>query len=168
MKSKAHSLTQLHAGFNRMTSKIKKWPVMLSMVDGYNERSDLQNRLFHRHFAEIAKFENWTPEYAKCYCKLMYGMHILAAQKDKAGNSTPDGEWYTWILGRLEALPFEEQIKFMLKTPVTSEFNAKEGAEFVNTVMREWSMRGCPLTDPTEIDPEYYRDLEKEMVSRGR
>lgn len=161
MKRVAENLGQLKTHFSYLSTTIRKWPVKVELVDGYSERTDRQNKVFHMHFAEIGKFEGWDPKYSKCYCKLEYGMPIIA------GRNSSDGEWYAWALDHLENIPFEEQIKWAKKVPVTSEFTPKEGAEFIDTLMREWAMKGCELTDPKSIDPDHYKDLEREARSRG-
>jgi hypothetical protein len=168
MKRMAKTLSELATGVNLMTGKIKKWPVMVSITEDYNERSDRQNRTFHMHFGEAAKHFGWTPKYAKRFAKYTYGLPILATRRDKAGAITEDGKYWSDTLERIDSWPYEARIDFMEKIPVTSEMTPAEGALFITTYMQDWQEQGCHLTDPKTIDPDYYTDLEKEMKSRGQ
>lgn len=159
MKRTAENLSQLSACVRSMSDRIKKWPVLVSVMEGYNERSDAQNRLQHKHYTEAAKYFGWTPEYTKRFAKYNYGLPILAARENEP--------WWSNILQRLEGLPYEVRLEFMHSMPVTSEFTTKEAKEYIDTYMREWSQAGCVLTDPKSIDPEWYSDLEKEFKSKG-
>lgn len=167
MKRVAENLPQLNARFHYLTTTIKKWPVLLEVVDGYSERSGNQNRLLHRHMSEAAKYFGWTPDYAKRFAKLTYGMPILAARTKRDGEPTQDAIYYSELLERMETIPYEARLLFMEKLPVTSEMTTKECKEFIDTYMIEWQQQGCPLTDPNEIDPEHYEQLEREARSRG-
>lgn len=162
MKRVAKDLAQLGGYFNYMSGTITKWPVLISIVEGYNERSDLQNRLQHKHYAEISEFRKGehTDEWWKCFCKRKYGLPILARREHEP--------FWANILARLEALPWEAQVEFMMGMTVTSEFTRKEAREYTDVMMMEWAQEGCMLTDPNAFDPNYYTELEKELESRGK
>lgn len=168
MKRIASSLADLSSRFKDMTAGITKWPVLVELVEGYNDRSDKQNRTFHMHFTEAAKHFGWTPNYAKRFAKYTYGLPILATRRNKKGELTQDGKYWSDLLERLEQMPYEVRLEFMEKMPVTSEMTTGEGALFITTYMRDWQSQGCLLTEPSTIDPDYYAELEKELKSRGK
>src|SRR5690554_6508961 len=98
MKRVAENIAQFASRFKYMASLVKKWPVQISLIEGYNERSDKQNRTFHMHFKEAAKYFGWTPEYAKRFAKYNYGLPILAGRCDKNGELTEDGKYWSDLL----------------------------------------------------------------------
>lgn len=159
MKRVAKDLAQLGALFKYMTSTITKWPVQISIMEGYSERTDAQNRLQHKHYAEIAKFMFDDEKSVKCMCKYDYGLPILARRETEP-------HWARY-LAWLENLPREAQLDFMLEMTVTSEFTKKEAAEYTDTIMRVFGQQGCILTDPSTMIPDYYQEVENELKSKG-
>lgn len=167
MKRIVQNLADLKSKVSYMSSTITKWPVLLEIIENFSERSEKQNRTWHMHFAEAEKFFGWPPGYGKRFAKYNYGLPILATRRNKKGEITEDGKYWSDTLERIDTWPYEVRIEFMEKMPVTSEFTKGEGALFITSYMREWETQGCPLTDPKTIDPECYAELDKEMRSRG-
>lgn len=174
MKRVAENLGQLKTHFSYLSTTVRKWPVLIEVVDGYSERSLNQNSLLHRHMAEAAKFFGWTPQYAKRFVKYNYGLPILAGRTKRVKKKgveyhvpTQDAIYYSDLLERLDLLPYEARILFMEKLPVTSEMTTMECKLLIDTYMIEWQQQGCLLTDPKKIDPEHYEQLEREARSRG-
>lgn len=81
-------------------------------------RSDLQNRLSHSWYGELAENlkENDAIGY-KCFCKLHFGVPIMRAEED---------EFREIYDTAIKALSYEKKLAMMKILPVTSLMNTKQ------------------------------------------
>ena len=81
-------------------------------------RSDLQNRLSHAWYGELADNIKETDAIGyKCFCKLNFGVPIMRAEEDEFR------EVYDCAI---KALSYEKKLEIMKILPVTSLMNTKQ------------------------------------------
>jgi hypothetical protein len=94
-----------------------------------------QNSFSHAIYTDIARKNNDdTPEGIKCYCKLTFGLPILAAS-----NNTDVASRYSMLLETLEPLSYEYQLRLMRSIPVTSVMTKHQKSEYTEQVLNHYS-----------------------------
>ena len=95
-----------------------------------------QNSFSHAIYTEIARAKgDETPEEIKCYCKLHFGLSLLAASNNKE-----IAKQYSDLLATLEPLSYEYQLKLMRSIPVTSKMTKSQAVEYTEQVLRHFNI----------------------------
>ena len=103
------------------------------------KRSLDQNALSHAWYAELADQGDMTFDEYKCYCKLTFGIPILA-EGDEAGFD---------LMLALSNLDYEQQLNLMRTVKVTSLLNRKQMTKYLDQVEVHFSQQGMRLTEKT-------------------
>lgn len=96
-----------------------------------------QNSISHVWYGEIAKAKDWTPGYAKRYCKLWFGVPILRAEDPKFRHM------YDRAIKKV--LTYEEKIEAMGILPVTSRMNKDQKGRYLSHVQAHFAEQGVVL-----------------------
>jgi hypothetical protein len=119
----------------------QKWVIDARLFT--ESRTDLQNRLSHAWYGEIAKvLDSDTAEGWKCYCKLHHGVPIM--RRD-------DAEFKQVYDNAIKGLSYEKKLKIMKILPVTSLMNTKQLTEYLENVQMDFTFKGVKLDFPDEI-----------------
>jgi hypothetical protein len=106
-------------------------------------RTDLQNRLSHAWYSEIAKaLDSDDATGWKCYCKLHHGVPIM--RRD-------DAEFKQVYDEAIKGLSYEKKLQIMKILPVTSIMNTKQLTEYLEDVQMDFTFKGVKLEFPDEI-----------------
>lgn len=105
-------------------------------------RSLDQNDMFYALYTQIAgQKQDESVEEIRCHCKLHFGVPILRRDDPQFR------EWYNQIILHSD---YEIKKKSMRYVPVTSDFSKKQGSEYIDEIIREYSQQGFYLTHPSE------------------
>ena len=118
-----------------------KLPFTLSILVG-KHRTLAQNKLQRQWMKEIGAQMGVTPEEARGYCKLRFGVPILRE----------DSEVFRVKYDEvLKPLSYPDKIKLMMEPldlPVTRLMTIKQKAEYLDRIHQSFSELGYTLTDP--------------------
>jgi hypothetical protein len=101
-----------------------------------------QNAMSFQLYAQIAKqSEDQGPEDVRRECKLIYGVPLMCAASPEYANY-----WFDTIYH----LNHEQQLHCMKDWPVTSQMDKPTFSEYVDTILRTYTMLGYALADPRQ------------------
>lgn len=122
-----------------------------------SNRSDAQNRLSHKWYAERSIDTGLSPIEEKNYCKLIHGCPILIAEDD---------DFASFYNEALAPLSYEAQLRAMVWVPVTSTMNTKQMSVYMNQMDEEAASVGIMLSRPEDL---YYAamGLRRTKVTNG-
>lgn len=119
-------------------------PFTVDVAKG-RRRSPQQNRLQRQWMNEISEqMGDRTPEEARAYCKLHFGVPILRAE------NTAFCERYDAVV---KPLPYESKLAIMaepLDLPVTRLFTTEQKTRYLDAIYKHFSEQGIVLTQPEE------------------
>jgi len=103
-----------------------------------------QNAMFYALYGQVAaQKQDETVLDIKRHCKLVYGVLIVR---------TGDPEYkYLYDKAIKSTLTHEEKLEAMDFWPVTSLMGKKQGSEYIDTIIREYSKQGISLIHPSEV-----------------
>lgn len=117
-------------------------PARVKFVDN---RTKDQNNMFYGLYRQIAsQKEDESVVDIKRHCKAYYGVPILLAE-DEAFAAM-------YEKGIMQHLTTEEKLLAMDILPVTRRMNKKQGSEYIDIIIREYSKQGVSLINPAEAD----------------
>lgn len=122
-------------------------PVTVSWAQGA-ARSDRQNRLSHRWYADIARqLGDRIADEVRAECKLLFGVPILRDQNEAFRLS------YDRTMG---PLPYEARLAAIraFDLPVTRLMTVRQMTAFLDAMQRHWLPLGVRLTDPESLKDE--------------
>jgi hypothetical protein len=125
----------------------RKFPITVTWTQGAS-RSDAQNKLSHRWYADIARqLGDQTTEEVRAECKRAHGVPILLAANDAFAVS------WDRVMGRLT---YEEQVRAVqaFDLPVTRLMTVPQMTAYMEAVQREYAGQGVRLTDPEALKYE--------------
>lgn len=126
-----------HIGMLRLTGKK---PLFKELEEG---RSTDQNAMFYALYRDIAdQSQDQTEIDVRRYCKLHYGVPIMRRESEKFR------ERYDQVIR--DNLTYEQKILAMDILDVTSLMNKRQGTEYIDTIIREYSTLGFSLIHPSE------------------
>lgn len=106
------------------------------------KRSLDQNAMSFALYGQIAaQCEDQSLGEIRAECKLNIGVPILREA---------NAEFHEHCLVAIDPLNYEQQIKAMKWTPVTSKMGVKAFSLYMDEVIREYSVQGYSLTHPSE------------------
>ena len=105
-------------------------------------RSLDQNEMIHALYKQIAEQKpDETFNEIRCFCKLHYGVPIMRR----------DDDVFRYVYDKaFKPLDYEFKLKAMEQWPVTSKMSKKQGTEYIDTIIREFSKEGYSLIHPSE------------------
>jgi hypothetical protein len=120
----------------------RKRPFTVEVTDGRN-RSDEQNNLSHKWYAEIAAQTGEAVEDVRARCKLEIGVPILRKGNEKF-RATYDKT--------IRALPYDAKVAIIrdMDIPVTRLMNVGQMTQYMDEVHRRHSEFGIALTIPED------------------
>ena len=130
-----------------MDLNLDKGPYLIKAEKFKRDRSGAQNRLSHMWYAALGKMTGEGKEQIRNYCKWHYGMEILA-ETDKA--------FAGFYHHMVNTYTYEQCVKAMQWTQVTSLMNVKQMAEYLNHVDQYAIERGYQLPQPQDV---YYEAM---------
>ena len=98
------------------------------------DRSAKQNALSHVWYGDIAKASGDGIEEERNFCKLVYGVPILL---HGVGNKKAADEFMDFYRVAINPLCYEDKLKAMRYTPVTSLMSVKQFAEYLTILQRD-------------------------------
>lgn len=102
-----------------------------------------QNAHFYALYRAIGQqWDGETEKTVRCICKLHYGVPILRAADEDFR------DFYDRAIKN--TLEYEQKLEAMEFVPVTSFFTTAQGAEYIDTILHEFSMKGFALADPRQ------------------
>lgn len=122
----------------------QKLPMTVDIKAG-GRRTVRQNRLQRQWMNEIAMQSDMTPEEARGYCKLHFGVPILRDQDEEFR------EKYDRVV---KPLDYETKLMLMQEPfdfPVTRLMSIQQKTRYLDTVHAFFSGRGIELTDPGDL-----------------
>ena len=122
----------------------QKLPMTVDIKAG-GRRTAKQNRLQRQWMNEIAMQSDMTPEEARGYCKLHFGVPILREE---------DGEFREKYDRVVKPLDYETKLMLMQEPfdfPVTRLMSIQQKTRYLDTVHAFFSGRGIELTDPGDL-----------------
>ena len=125
----------------------RKLPLTVSWAQGAS-RSNMQNRLAQRWFADIARqVGDMTHSEVRADCKVTFGVPIMAEENDAFRQ--------TWAetFGALNYQAMRKAVE-VLEPPVTRLMNVKQMSEFMDAIQRHYGGAGMFLTDPESLKYE--------------
>ena len=125
----------------------RKLPLTVSWTQGAS-RSDAQNRLSHRWYADIARqLGDLTTEEVRAECKVRFGVPILLAENGDFAES------WGRVMG---ALRYDERVAAVqaFDLPVTRLMTVPQMTAYMDAVQREYAGQGVRLTDPEALKYE--------------
>lgn len=116
-----------HANLIKHIEQLDPTQKHLCTIRPYTElRSDLQNRLSHGWYGELAEeLKEHDAIGYKCYCKLHFGVPIMRAEDD---------EFRMVYDTAIKGLSYEKKIEIMKILPVTSLMNTKQLTQYLDAV----------------------------------
>ena len=113
-------------------------PAIVEFVDA--SRTLDQNALINKLYSLIAEQkQDETVQDIRHHCKLHYGIPILRR----------DSEKFCSLYDRvIKPHDYETKLEMMEHLPVTSEMGKKQGSEYIDTVIREYSKQGISIVMP--------------------
>ena len=126
---------------------INKLPITVTWSQG-DPRSEQQNRLSHRWYADIARHRgDVTIEEVRAECKLVFGVPILRGQNEAFRLS------YDSIL---KSHTYEAKLNAIrtFDLPVTRMMKVSQMVEYMDTMQRHFLNEGVSLTDPEALKYE--------------
>jgi len=157
----ADSKTEIKTKLSIALENVKKWPVSVEIIEGAKARSVDQNRLQHKHYAQIGTFQGLIPVEAKNFCKLTFGIPILLQRN-------PESKDYI-SFEFLDYLDYEMQLNAIQSVDVTSLFTTREAKEYTDNMMVYWSNQGLALTDPNDRLLKYWEEeIAKEEAKKHK
>ncbi|MEH6504972.1 MAG: hypothetical protein V7786_01765 [Sulfitobacter litoralis] len=128
---------------------------VLTVTQKAEMRTNAQNRLVHRWFADIARHHSFGESEAdiKAECNLMFGRPIL---------SRDDPEWESVFGYIFDALNKPSKLKAIrvLDVPFTRRMGVKQLTEYMDQMSRFFAEQGVILTDPDAR--RYEQDMQQE------
>lgn len=120
------------------------WPDNIMTVEVVPpKRTADQNRMFWELYGEIAKQKgDESAEDIWRYCKLHHGIPILRR------DDPTFGRWYDQ---NMKSMEYPIKLEAMRYMSVTSDFSKKQGSEYIDNVIREFSQQGIYL-----LTKDYY------------
>ena len=113
------------------------WPVCWKAKQYTNPRTLDQNAMIYGLYGDIAKqVEGESVIDIKRHCKLHFGVPILRAD---------DPDFCGFYDTALKRLDYETKLKAMDYVPVTSLMNKKQGAQYIDAIIHDYSGRGLSL-----------------------
>lgn len=125
----------------------RKLPITVHWTQGA-PRSDAQNRLAQRWFADISRqLGDQTHEEVRAMCKLHFGVPILR-EENEAFRLSYDRT--------IRPLPYEHKLAAIqdFDLPVTRLMTVKQMTSFMDAMQRHWIAEGVRLTDPEALKYE--------------
>jgi hypothetical protein len=122
----------------------QKLPMTVDIKAG-GRRTAKQNRLQRQWMNEIAMQSDMTPEEARGYCKLHFGVPILREE---------DGEFREKYDRVVKPLDYETKLMLMQEPfdfPVTRLMTVKQHTVYLDAVYQHFAARGFDLTDPGDL-----------------
>jgi len=122
----------------------QKLPMTVDIKAG-GRRTVRQNRLQRQWMNEIAMQSDMTPEEARGYCKLHFGVPILREE---------DEEFRKKYDRVVKPLDYETKLMLMQEPfdfPVTRLMSIQQKTRYLDTVHAFFSGRGIELTDPGDL-----------------
>jgi len=122
----------------------QKLPMTVDIKAG-GRRTVRQNRLQRQWMNEIAMQTDMTPEEARGYCKLHFGVPILREE---------DEEFRKKYDRVVKPLDYETKLMLMQEPfdfPVTRLMSIQQKTRYLDTVHAFFSGRGIELTDPGDL-----------------
>lgn len=106
-------------------------------------RSLDQNAMFFVLYTQVAaQKQDESVDEIRCHCKLHFGVPILRRDDEQFR------DWYNQTLLHSD---YEIKKASMRYVPVTSEFSKKQGSEYIDEIIREYSQQGLCLLHPSEM-----------------
>lgn len=128
---------QAHIGNMRLAGKR---PVVELVPE---KRSLDQNAMIHALYKQISEQkQDETFRGIRQECKLHFGVPIL--RRD-------DEQFRQFYDGSLKPLAYEFKLESMQFVPVTSLMNKTQCTEYIDEIIRVYSMQGVPLVHPSEV-----------------
>lgn len=125
----------------------RKLPLTVSWTQGAS-RSDMQNRLSQRWYADIARqLGDQTHGETRADCKVSFGVPILCAE-----NEAFRVQWEATF----GTLGYQEQRRAVevLDVPVTRLMTVKQMTAYMDAIIRNYLPQGIRLTDPEAMKYE--------------
>lgn len=120
------------------------------VMDAEERRTNQQNRLVHRWFADIARaLGDQSEADVKVDCNLQYGRPILARD---------DEEWsaaFGYIFDALN-LPAKRKAMRVLDIPFTRRMTVPQLREYMDQMQRDYSDQGIYLTNPEDLGRHWH------------
>lgn len=109
------------------------------------ERTIPQNSMFYALYGQIAgQLDDMTAGEIRAHCKLNYGVPILCAY---------DPQFREMWVGRIQgSMPYEQQLVLVTFLDVTSKFDKSQGSEYIDEIIKAYSMQGLCLLHPSEMN----------------
>ena len=107
------------------------------IIQPYDAKRTLpQNSFSHAIYTEISQHKgDETPMEIKGYCKLHFGLPILANSENRQV-----AERYSQLMDTLEPLSYEYQLKLMQTIPVTSVMTKKQKTTYTEQILNHFSV----------------------------
>lgn len=146
-KIKVNSLPKIAEVVKQLTELFNNHKYVIVTLRIGKDRTLDQNALWFAMYKRIAQMTQiGTEDDARNYCKLHFGVAIMLRDDEEFR----DG-WYKMI----RHLPYEEKLKLMGANPllgpegfpVTRLFNRKQGIEYTDRIVAEFSGRGVVFDD---------------------
>jgi len=118
-------------------------PFTVALLTG-KHRTLAQNRLQRQWMHEIGKEMGVTPEEARGYCKLVFGVPILREASEYFKQQ------YDEVL---KGLPWPHKLRLMMEPldlPVTRIMTVKQKTDYLDRIYKHFTEEGYPLTAPDE------------------
>lgn len=119
-------------------------PVCVEIIPWEARRTLNQNSMFYALYQQIAsQCEDSSIHDVRRACKLNYGVPILLAE---------DEEFRAAYSGSLmPQLPYAQQLLAMDILSVTSRMKKRQGRDYIDMIIREYSQAGYSLVHPGEL-----------------
>lgn len=121
-----------------------KPPFTVALLEG-RHRTLKQNRLQRKWMIEIGRGMGVTPEEARGYCKLVFGVPLLREESEFFKERYDDV---------LRGLAWPQKLKLMMEPldlPVTRIMTVKQKTEYLDRVYKHFTIEhGFPLTEPDQ------------------
>lgn len=125
-------------------------------ISSKDKRSLTANALSHVWYSDIAKAWGESELYARCYCKLHFGVAILRAELPTFR------ELYDKAIKN--ALSYEEKLKAMKILPVTRLMNKEQMCRYLNVMQVELARADSPVVLQSPADSEYQKWQEAQVA----
>lgn len=138
MKAAIYSETQLQRFIGELRGMFKASGYVRVTASDDKPRSLPQNAQSHVWYDQISlELGEDTPEGVKCFCKLHYGVPILRAA-DEDFRAMYDS-------AIRQTMTYEQKLEVMKYLPVTSIMKSSQLSRYLETMRREYSVRGVML-----------------------
>ncbi len=141
IKRSIHTETALQTIFGEMRQAFRASGFLNITASDKRPRSLDQNAISFIWYEQIAReIGEYTPEGVRCECKLRYGVPIMRAE---------DEDFRAFYDLVIKPLTYEQKLRAMVYTPVTSLMNTDQLNRYLDDMQRAYIGR-CDLRFPEE------------------